>query len=112
MNAIFYLLRTGWRDDLRLRRLATSVGCRGAFSWFGRNRRIAKDYENLAKTLAAFVTLHPDRGPATRAIVAFESGSNQLQIPCFNLTRLGKELLSLLTALSAMHNMSKNSSTS
>jgi transposase len=27
------------------------------FSWFGRNRRIAKDYENLAKTLAAFVTL-------------------------------------------------------
>ena len=27
------------------------------FSWFGRNRRIAKDYENLAETLAAFVTL-------------------------------------------------------
>ena len=27
------------------------------FSWFGRNRRIAKDYENLAGTLAAFVTL-------------------------------------------------------
>jgi transposase len=26
-------------------------------SWFGRNRRIAKDYENLAETLAAFVTL-------------------------------------------------------
>lgn len=27
------------------------------FSWFGRNRRIAKDYENLAESLAAFVTL-------------------------------------------------------
>jgi putative transposase len=27
------------------------------FSWFGRNRRLAKDYENLAASLAAFVTL-------------------------------------------------------
>lgn len=27
------------------------------FSWFGRNRRLAKDYENLASTLAAFVTV-------------------------------------------------------
>jgi transposase len=27
------------------------------FSWFGRNRRLAKDYENLAETLAAFVAL-------------------------------------------------------
>ena len=27
------------------------------FSWSGRNRRLAKDYENLADTLAAFVTL-------------------------------------------------------
>ena len=27
------------------------------FSWFARNRRIAKDDENLADTLAAFVTL-------------------------------------------------------
>src|ERR1700727_1275377 len=27
------------------------------FSWFGRNRRLAKDYENLAETLAAFITL-------------------------------------------------------
>jgi putative transposase len=27
------------------------------FSWFGRNRRLAKDYENLADTLAAFLTL-------------------------------------------------------
>jgi putative transposase len=27
------------------------------FSWFGRNRRLAKDFENLADTLAAFVTL-------------------------------------------------------
>lgn len=27
------------------------------FSWFGRNRRLAKDYENLAGTLAAFIAL-------------------------------------------------------
>jgi transposase len=27
------------------------------FSWFGRDRRLAKDYENLADTLATFVTL-------------------------------------------------------
>lgn len=27
------------------------------FSWFGRNRRLAKDYENLADTLAAFVSI-------------------------------------------------------
>ena len=27
------------------------------FSWFGRNRRLAKDYENLAQTLTAFVSL-------------------------------------------------------
>ena len=27
------------------------------FSWFGRNRRLAKDFEKLAETLATFVTL-------------------------------------------------------
>jgi transposase len=27
------------------------------FSWFGRNRRLAKDFENLADTLLAFVTI-------------------------------------------------------
>jgi transposase len=27
------------------------------FSWFGRNRRLAKDFENLAEALATFVTL-------------------------------------------------------
>ena len=27
------------------------------FSWFGRNRRLNKDYENLADTLPTFVTL-------------------------------------------------------
>ena len=31
------------------------------FSWFGRNRRLAKDFENPAETLATFGTLtsHP-----------------------------------------------------
>jgi transposase len=28
-----------------------------SFSWFGRNRRFAKDFENPAETLATFVTL-------------------------------------------------------
>jgi transposase len=27
------------------------------FSWFERNRRLAKDFENLAETLASIVTL-------------------------------------------------------
>jgi hypothetical protein len=27
------------------------------FSWFGRNRRLAKDFENLAETLGAFLAL-------------------------------------------------------
>ena len=27
------------------------------FSWFDRNRRLAKDYENLAATVLSFVTL-------------------------------------------------------
>ena len=27
------------------------------FSWFGCNRRLAKDFENLAETLGAFVAL-------------------------------------------------------
>jgi transposase len=27
------------------------------FSWFGHNWRLAKDFENLAETLATFVTL-------------------------------------------------------
>jgi len=35
------------------------------FSWLGRNRRLAKDFENLAGTLATFVNhrLHPARPP-------------------------------------------------
>ena len=32
-------------------------GVERTFSWFGRNRRLAKDYENLADTLVAFVAL-------------------------------------------------------
>jgi transposase len=45
-------------DDMK-----SFVVCRAAgvvertFSWFGRNRRLAKDFENLAETLATFVTL-------------------------------------------------------
>ncbi len=27
------------------------------FAWFGRNRRLAKDFENVAETIVAFVTI-------------------------------------------------------
>jgi len=33
------------------------MGWSNALSWFGRKRRLAKDFENLAETLATFVTL-------------------------------------------------------
>ena len=36
------------------------------FSWFGRNRRLAKDFENLAETLATFVTLASIQLPLRR----------------------------------------------
>ena len=39
------------------------------FSWFGRNRRLAKDFENLAETLTAFVTLASIQ-PALRRLAA------------------------------------------
>ena len=37
--------------------LPRPLGRRTDLLWFGRNRRLAKDYENLADTLAAFITL-------------------------------------------------------
>ena len=43
------------------------------FSWFGRNRRLAKDFENLAETLGAFVSLasiQPALGRLARAQIA------------------------------------------
>jgi transposase len=47
------------------------------FSWFGRNRRLAKDYENLAESLTAFVTLAAIQFAIRRLarMQAFESGS-------------------------------------
>src|SRR6202140_5629522 len=70
MNAILYLLRTGWpsrylpHDGFPPRstvynifRLPRRWVVERTFSWFGRNRRLAKDFENLAETLATFVTL-------------------------------------------------------
>ena len=49
----------------RLRKAACGASLVGAqstlgtltFSWFGRNRRLTKDYKNLGDTLATFVTL-------------------------------------------------------
>lgn len=37
------------------------------FSWFGRNRHLAKDFENLAQTLAIVVTLSSNQ-PAVRRL--------------------------------------------
>ena len=37
------------------------------FSWFGRNPRLARNFENLAETMAAFVTLaYPTCSQAAR----------------------------------------------
>jgi hypothetical protein len=40
-----------------LRRPAASLGVERTFSSFGRNRRLARNFENLAETLVSFVTL-------------------------------------------------------
>ena len=47
------------------------------FSWFGRNRRLAKDWENLAATLQAFVALASIQIAIRRLAreLSFESGS-------------------------------------
>jgi transposase len=54
------------QPDLRLQIVKRSDDIKGSlvlprvertFSWSGRNRRLAKDFENLAETLAAFVTI-------------------------------------------------------
>ena len=34
------------------------------FSWFGRNRRLAKDFENLTETLATLVPSPPSSWPS------------------------------------------------
>lgn len=47
------------------------------FSWFGRNRRLAKDFENLADTLATFVTLAsswPERRSAASILLPAANG--------------------------------------
>jgi Transposase DDE domain len=46
------------------------------FSWFGRNRRLAKDFENLAETLATFVTLASIQ-VARRRLAGCRSGTLQ-----------------------------------
>ena len=49
------------------------------FSWFGRNRRLAKDFENLAESLLAFVTLACIQIAIRRLArkLSFESGSKE-----------------------------------
>ena len=49
--------RQAERRHERLCRPAARWVVERTFSWFGRNRRLAKDFENLADTLATFVTL-------------------------------------------------------
>lgn len=45
------------RRHERVRGAAAPLGGRANLSWFGRNRRLDKDWENLADTLRTFVTL-------------------------------------------------------
>ena len=49
------------------------------FSWFGRNRRLVQDYENLADPLAAFITLACTQLAIRRLArpQTFESGSKR-----------------------------------
>ena len=42
---------------LWLRGLAQKVDCRKDFAWISRNRRLARDFERYAVTVAAFVRL-------------------------------------------------------
>lgn len=51
------LLRMERSDDMKGFVLPRRWVVERTFSWFGRNRRLAKDFENLAETLATFVTL-------------------------------------------------------
>jgi transposase len=53
------------------------------FSWFGRNRSLAKDFENLAETLATFVTLASIQ-LALRRLPGRRSG------PWYNVTKVAK----------------------
>jgi len=54
------------------------------FSWFGRNRRLAKDFENLAETLASFVTLASIQlGP----LAARQGAGRELNRPPFCIAR-------------------------
>jgi len=66
-SIIIFISPTCFADfhDRRSHELRTSAtdapvitgGRARTFSWFGRNRRLAKDFENLAETLATFVSL-------------------------------------------------------
>jgi hypothetical protein len=44
-------------DDMKGYRPAAPLGSRAHLFWCERNRRLPKDFENLAETLATFVTL-------------------------------------------------------
>ena len=56
----------------RLRRAAQTMGVERTFSWFGRNRRLAKDYENLADPpRLRRPRLDSNRDQTTRAVVVF-----------------------------------------
>jgi hypothetical protein len=47
----------GSRKSFRITELNQGATDHRTFSWFGRNRRLAEDFENLAETLATFLTL-------------------------------------------------------
>jgi hypothetical protein len=45
------------RRHERLRRPAAPLGGRANLSWFGRNRSLSEDFENLTATLGIFTTV-------------------------------------------------------
>jgi hypothetical protein len=61
LNGRYRLRKRSFPADNRRRRVLRQALER-TFSWFGRDRRLAKDLENPAETLATFITLPLSRG--------------------------------------------------
>ena len=78
------------------------------FSWFGRNRRLAKDFENLAESLLAFVTLACIQIAIRRLArkLSFESGSEcalVIQMSCTHAAAM-----SVLSRIGGAHGFGRN----
>ena len=99
MNAIFYRPRTGCpcraatQPPLRVEIVKRPDGCsrfavlpsrwvERIFTWFGGNRRLARDYENLAGALAVFIAPHTSASLSGESPGSYRSKSgSKLQEP-------------------------------